>query len=124
MLSIYGEAEQKKQARLTRKGAERQRREQERKREEQRQRHNAEADQPLCLPTVVSAMKKAHSDQDLSTWVPWARAKADWHDPTIEKKTNFLASGNTKRIKKQSVSAQGIPVVKQRYAHLQIWIEW
>ena len=49
MLSIYGEAEQVKQARLAREEAERQRQEQERKREEQRQQYNAEVDRTLAL---------------------------------------------------------------------------
>ena len=103
MLSIYGEAEQVKQARLAREEAERQRREQERRREEQRQRYNAEVDRTLALVNCatdyeiarkirayVSAMEKAHSDQDLSEWASWARAKADWYDPTVAKEDELL----------------------------------
>ena len=103
MLSIYGEAEQVKQARLAREEAERQRQEQERKREEQRQRYNAEVDRTLALVncasdydiacrirSYVSAMEKAHADQDLSAWASWARAKADWYDPTIAKEDELL----------------------------------
>ena len=103
MLSIYGEEEQVKQARLAREEAERQRREQERKREEQRQRYNAEVDRTLALVNCaadyeiacrirayVSAMEKAHSDQDLSAWASWARLKADWYDPTIAKEDELL----------------------------------
>ena len=100
MLSIYGEAEQVKQARLSREEAERQRQEQERKREERRQRYNEEVDRTLALVncasdyeiacrirSYVSAMEKAHADQDLSAW---ARAKADWYDPTIAKEDELL----------------------------------
>lgn len=103
MLSIYGEAEQVKQARLAREEAERQRREQERRREEQRQRYNAEVDRTLALVNCaadyeiarkirayVSAMEKAHADQDLSEWASWARAKADWYDPTVAKEDELL----------------------------------
>ena len=103
MLSIYSEAEQVKQARLACEEAERQRREQERKREEQRQRYNAEVDRTLALVNCatdyeiarkirdyVSAMEKAHSDQDLSAWASWARAKADWYDPTVAKEDELL----------------------------------
>ena len=103
MLSIYGEAEQVKQARLALEEAERQRREQERRREEQRQRYNAEVDRTLALVNCaadyeiarkirayVSAMEKAHSDQDLSEWASWARAKADWYDPTVAKEDELL----------------------------------
>lgn len=81
MLSIYGEAEQVKQARLAREEAERQRQKRERKREEQRQRYNAEVDRTLALVNCasdyeiacrirayVSAMEKVHADQDLSAW--------------------------------------------------------
>ena len=103
MLSIYGEAERVKQARLAREEAERQRREQERRREEQRQRYNAEVDRTLALVNCaadyeiacrirayVSAMEKAHSDQDLSAWASWAQAKADWYDPTVAKEDELL----------------------------------
>lgn len=103
MLSIYGEAEQVKQARLAREEAERQRQEQERKREERRQRYNEEVDRTLALVncasdyeiacrirSYVSAMEKAHADQDLSAWASWARAKADWYDPTIAKEDELL----------------------------------
>mgnify|MGYP002617279335 CR=1 FL=1 len=103
MLSIYGEAEQVKQARLAREEAERQRQEQERKREEQRQQYNAEVDRTLALVNCaadyeiacrirayVSAMEKAHSDQDLSEWASWARSKADWYDPTVAKEDELL----------------------------------
>ena len=103
MLSIYGEAEQVKQVRLAREEAERQRREQERRREEQRQRYNAEVDRTLALVNCaadyeiarkirayVSAMEKAHLDQDLSEWASWARAKADWYDPTVAKEDELL----------------------------------
>lgn len=38
----------------------------------------------------VSAMEKAHADQDLSAWASWARAKADWYDPTIAKEDELL----------------------------------
>lgn len=103
MLAIYEEAERVKQARLDREEAERQRREQERKREEHRKLYNAEVDRTLALVncaedyetacrirSYVSAMEKAHPEQDLSEWASWARAKADWYDPTIAKEDEFL----------------------------------
>ena len=103
MLSIYGEAEQMKQTRLVREEAERHRREQERKRGEQRQQYNAEVDRSLALVncaadyeiacrirTYVSVMEKAHSNQDLSARASWARAKADWYDPTVAKEDELL----------------------------------
>ena len=113
MLSIYGEAEQVKQARLAREEAERQRQEQERKREERRQRYNEEVDRTLALVncasdyeiacrirSYVSAMEKAHADQDLSAWASWARAKRIGTTLQSQKRTNFWASENTKRVKR------------------------
>ena len=112
MLTIYEEAERVKQARLDREEAERQRREQERKREEHRKLYNAEVDRTLSLVncaedyetacrirSYVSAMEKAHPEQDLSEWASWARAKADWYDPTIAKEDELL--GKREHEKKQ-----------------------
>ena len=112
MLAIYEEAERVKQARLAREEAERQRREQERKREEYRKLYNAEVDRTLALVNCaedyetacrirnyVSAMEKAHPEQDLSEWASWARAKADWYDPTIAKEDELL--GRRKHEKNQ-----------------------
>lgn len=42
------------------------------------------------IRSYVSAMEKAHPDQDLSEWAFWARAKADWYDPTIAREDEFL----------------------------------
>jgi hypothetical protein len=112
MLAIYEEAERVKQARLDREEAERQRREQERKREEHRKLYNAEVDRTLALVncaedyetacrirSYVSAMEKAHPEQELSEWASWARAKADWYDPTIAKEDELL--GKREHEKKQ-----------------------
>lgn len=103
MLAIYEEAEHLKQARLAREEAERRRQAEERKKEERRKRYNVEVDRTLALVncaedhetacrirSYVSAMEKAHPDQDLAEWASWARAKADWYDPTIAKEDEFL----------------------------------
>ena len=44
-------------------------------------------------------MEKAYSEQALSAWASWARAKADWYDPTIAKKDELL--GRREHEKKQ-----------------------
>ena len=103
MLAMYEEAERVKQARLDREETERQRREQERRREEHRKLYNGEVDRTLALlncaedyetackiRSYVSTMEKAHPEQDLSEWAAWARAKADWYDPTIAKEDEFF----------------------------------
>ena len=113
MLAIYEEADRVKHARLEREEAERQRREQERKREEQRKLYNEEVDRTLALVncaedydvacrirSYISAMEKAHPEQNLSEWATWARAKADWYDPTIAKEDEFLGKREHKKNKK------------------------
>ena len=42
------------------------------------------------IHAYVSAMEKAYSEQALSAWASWARAKADWYDPTIAKEDELL----------------------------------
>ena len=42
------------------------------------------------IHAYVSAMEKAYSEQALSAWASWARAKADWYDPAIAKKDELL----------------------------------
>lgn len=44
-------------------------------------------------------MEKAYSEQALSAWASWARAKADWYDPAIAKKDELL--GRQKHEKNQ-----------------------
>ena len=113
MLAIYEEAERVKQTRLAREEAERQRREQERKREELRKLYNVEVDRTLALVncaedyetacrirSYVSAMEKAHPEQDLLEWAAWARAKADWYDPTIAKEDELLGKREHEKNKK------------------------
>ena len=113
MLAIYEEAERVKQTRLAREEAERQRREQERKREELRKLYNVEVDRTLALVncaedyetacrirSYVSAMEKAHPEQDLLEWAAWARPKADWYDPTIAKEDELLGKREHEKNKK------------------------
>lgn len=103
LLELYVAAENAKQDRLKREEAERQRLEEERKREERRKRHNLEVDKTLALENeaedydtackirqYISAYLAAHPDEDLTDWAQWATAKADWYDPTISRKDEFL----------------------------------
>ena len=41
-------------------------------------------------------------DRDLSAWASWARAKADWYDPTIAKEDELL--GKREHEKSQELS--------------------
>jgi len=103
LLELYVAAEKAKQERLKREETERQRLEEERKREERRKRHDLEVSKTLALRNAaedydiackirqyISAYLAAHPDEDLTDWAQWATAKADWYDPTISRKDEFL----------------------------------
>ena len=103
LIEMYIAAENTKQDRLRREEAERQRQEEKRKREERRKRHDLEVDKTLALKheaedydiackirQYISAYVSAHPDEDLSEWVEWATAKADWYDPTVSREDEFL----------------------------------
>lgn len=49
------------------------------------------------IHAYVSAMEKAYSEQALSAWASWARAKADWYDPAIAKKDELLGRREHKK---------------------------
>lgn len=103
MLELYAAAEVLKQQRLAREEAERKRQEEERKKEERRKRYNTEVDRTLALANIaedydiackirryISAYEAAHPDEDISEWLEWAKAKADWYDPTISREDELL----------------------------------
>ncbi len=123
MLSIYGEAEQVKQARLAREEAERQRREQERRREEQRQRYNAEVDRTLALVNCaadyeiacrirayVSAMEKSTFESGSFCMGVLGSGKKRIGMIPVAKEDELLGTGTRKESREQRSSAQGIPV--------------
>ena len=103
LCAMYIAAENTKQERLKREEAERQRQEEQRKREERRKRHDAEVEQTLALEheaedydtackirRYIQAHIAAHPGEDLSEWVEWATAKADWYDPTVSREDEFF----------------------------------
>jgi len=84
--------------------AERKRKEEERLREERRKQYNDEVDHTLALTNLaedydiafkirhyISAVEvSGNLDENKLAWVEWAKAKADWYDPTIAKEDEFL----------------------------------
>lgn len=103
MLELYAAAEVLRQQRLAREEAERKRKEEERRKEERRKRYNTEVDRTLALSNIaedydiackirryISAYEATHPDEDISEWVAWANAKADWYDPTISREDELL----------------------------------
>lgn len=103
MLELYAAAEVLRQQRLAREEAERKRQEEERRKEERRKRYNTEVDRTLALANIaedydtackirryISAYEAAHPDEDISEWLEWANAKADWYDPTISREDELL----------------------------------
>lgn len=103
MLELYAASEVLKQQRFAREEAERMRQEEERRKEERRKRYNREVDRTLALANIaedydiackirryISAYEAARPDEDLSEWLEWANAKADWYDPTISREDELL----------------------------------
>lgn len=107
LCEMYVAAENTKQERLKQEEIERQRQEEQRKREERRKRHDLEVDKTLALEheaedydiackirSYIQARVAAHSEEDLTEWVEWATAKADWYDPTIAREDEFFGVRN------------------------------
>jgi len=107
VLELYVAAEALKQQRLAREEAERKRQEEERRKEERRKRYNTEVDRTLALANeaedydtackirrYIAAYQEAHAGEEISEWLEWANAKADWYDPTISREDEFLGKRN------------------------------
>lgn len=107
LCEMYAAAENTKQERLKQEEMKRQRQEEQRKREERRKRHDLEVDKTLALEheaedydiackirSYIQARVAAHSEEDLTEWVEWATAKADWYDPTIACEDEFFGVRN------------------------------
>lgn len=91
-------------AREEREEADRKRQEEQRKREELRERYNKEVELTLALENqaedfamackiralINEVESKTDNDSEIAEWIMWARAKADWYDPTIAAKDEFF----------------------------------
>ena len=99
MIKIYEAAESLRQARVAREEAKRKRLEEEHRIEEHRKLYNTEVDRTRALANLakdyataceirryisVVEASESLSDETLG-WIEWAKAKADWYDPTVAK---------------------------------------
>jgi hypothetical protein len=104
MISIYEAADILRQEREAREETESKRKEEERRKEERRQRVNEEVDQTLMLGNLsedydiackirryINAVEASGNlDSNTMEWIEWAKAKADWYDPTIAREDEFF----------------------------------
>ncbi|GAA0387416.1 hypothetical protein [Paenibacillus motobuensis] len=104
MIALYEASDILRQEREAREEAERKRQEEERRKEERRHRFNAEVDQTLTLENlsedydtackirryIAAVEASGNLDPKSMNWVEWAKAKADWYDPTIAREDEFF----------------------------------
>jgi hypothetical protein len=104
MIEIYEAAEEIRKARVAREEAERKRQDEERRREEFRKRYNVEVDRTLALTNlandydiackirryIAAVEASGEPNEKTAEWIEWAKAKADWYDPTIAREDEFF----------------------------------
>lgn len=104
MIELYEAAEEIKKAREAREEAERKRQEEERRKEERRKRYNIEVDRTLALTSLaedydtackirryITVVEESGTpDEKTTEWIEWAKAKADWYDPTVSGEDAFF----------------------------------
>ena len=104
MIAIFIAINDAKLAREEREEAERKRQEEQRKREELRERYNEEVELTLALENqaedfamackiralINEIESKENNYKEITEWILWAKAKADWYDPTIAAKDEFF----------------------------------
>lgn len=115
MIAIFIAINDAKIAREKREEAERKRQEEQRKREELRERYNEEVELTLALENqaedfamackiralINEVESKADNDGEISEWITWAKAKADWYDPTVAAKDEFFGEREHEKSKEQ-----------------------
>jgi hypothetical protein len=104
MIAIYESFNILRQERDAREEEERKRQEELRRKEERRDRYNAEVDRTLTLANLsedydiackirsyISAVEvTGNFDSKTLEWIEWAKAKANWYDPTIAREDEFF----------------------------------
>ena len=115
IIAIFIAINDAKLTREEREEAERKRREEQRKREELRERFNEEVELTLALENqaedfamackiralINEVESKADNDSEIAKWIMWARAKADWYDPTVAAKDEFFGEREHEKSKEQ-----------------------
>ena len=115
IIAIFIAINDAKLAREEREEAERKRREEQRKRERLRERYNEEVELTLALENqaedfamackiralINEVESKSDKDSKISEWIMWAKAKADWYDPTVAAKDEFFGEREHEKSKEQ-----------------------
>ena len=115
MIAIFIAINDEKLAREEREEAERKRQEEQRKRERLRERYNEEVELTLALENqaedfamackiralINEVESKSDKDSEIAEWIMWARAKADWYDPTVAAKDEFFGEREHEKSKEQ-----------------------
>ena len=106
MIALFVAFQEAKVAREAREEAERKRQEEQRRAEERRKRYNIEVEKTLALENmsedfetackirnlVKAVEEKGSSDTKVLQWISWAKAKADWYDPTVAADDEFFGT--------------------------------
>ena len=106
MIELYEASDVVRKEREAREEAERKQQEEEQRKEERKNRYNADVDQTLALIDLaddydvacrirryISAVEgSGNPDEETAVWIEWAKAKADWYDPTIAREDEFFGT--------------------------------
>lgn len=120
LMELYEESEVVRLEREAREEAELKRKEEERNREERLERYNEEIERTNALKNAaldyetacrirafVKAVETTYSqdslDDETSTWVDWAKKKADWFDPIVAKNDELLGEREHEKSEDQKV---------------------
>lgn len=105
LIELYEESEVVRKKREAFEDAKRKEAEEERLREERRIRYNEEVDKTIALTNMsqdyytsckirayINALesKVDMNDEKIAEWIEWAKKKADWYDPTVDRKDELL----------------------------------
>ncbi|MEY8762514.1 MULTISPECIES: hypothetical protein [Clostridium] len=105
LIELYEESEVVRKKREAFEDAKRKEAEEERLREERRIRYNEEVDKTIALTNMsqdyytackirayINALesKVDVNDEKAAEWIEWAKKKADWYDPTVDRKDELL----------------------------------
>ena len=97
LIALFMQSEASRHDRLAREEAKRRQEEEKRLREIKREQYNQEVDRLEILINetndyaiacrireyVAAVEKKGNLSKEMNAWISWARAKADWYDPTV-----------------------------------------
>lgn len=115
ILLLYQASNALRVQREAREAAERRREEEERQRNARRERYNQEVERTNALVNeaedfeiackiraYISAVEQKETlTEEEAAWIEWAKRKADWYDPTIKRKDEFLGTREHSENKEQ-----------------------